>query len=204
MELSAFVHHHTKVLGGASTTLASATSDDFPATIKGILSTLTAASHFAQVTRFNWSAMVRGDMEEFFTAWDNVQERVKATQILSLIDKMPGEEKRAARFFYEMLCDYVHPNVGAARPPNIGDWENREASKRREGIFPLDRVAQSQHRIVASSLRDSHISCAQDARNDSMRLFGPQPLGKPPPVAFARRHGRPLSSPGPILASIEG
>jgi hypothetical protein len=56
--------------------------------------------------------MVRGDMDEFFTAWDKVDERVKATQILTLIDKLPGEEKRAARFFYEMLCDYVHPNVG--------------------------------------------------------------------------------------------
>jgi hypothetical protein len=57
--------------------------------------------------------MIRGDMDEFFTAWDSVDERVKATQILTLIDKLPGEEKRAARFFYEMLCDYVHPNVGA-------------------------------------------------------------------------------------------
>jgi hypothetical protein len=112
MELSAFVHHHTKKLVSASTTLAQA-PEDFPAIIKGIIATLGAASHFAQVTRFNWGAMVRGDMDEFFTAWDKVDERVKATQILTLIDKLPGEEKRAARFFYEMLCDYVHPNVGA-------------------------------------------------------------------------------------------
>jgi len=52
--------------------------------------------HFAQVTRFNWSAMVRGDMDEFFTEWDTVEERVKAPQILTLIDKLPGEEKRSA------------------------------------------------------------------------------------------------------------
>jgi hypothetical protein len=106
VELSAFVHHHTKILVSASTTLAQVP-------VEGIVTTLGAASRFAQVTRFNWGAMVRGDMDEFFTAWDSVDERVKATQILTLIDKLPGEEKRAARFFYEMLCDYVHPNVGA-------------------------------------------------------------------------------------------
>ncbi len=37
----------------------------------------------------------------------------RQSRILSLIDKLPGEKKQAARFFYEMLCDYVHPNVGA-------------------------------------------------------------------------------------------
>ena len=42
-----------------------------------------------------------------------VDKAVKAATILGYIDEMPGEEKRAARFFYEMLCDYVHPNVGA-------------------------------------------------------------------------------------------
>jgi len=68
---------------------------------------------FAQVTRFNWAAMIRGDAEEFYTAWDKVEERLKAPQILNLIDKLPGEVKRAARFFYEMLCDFVPPNVGS-------------------------------------------------------------------------------------------
>lgn len=112
VELSAFVYHHTKIIV-ASTETSVAQHDDFPGAIKGIVTTLKAAQHFAQVTRFNWSAMARGDMDEFFTAWDKVDDRVKSKQILSLIDKLPGEEKRAARFFYEMLCDYVHPNVGA-------------------------------------------------------------------------------------------
>ena len=63
---------------------------------------------------------------------------MKAKQILSLIDKLPGEEKRAARFFYEMLCDYVHPNVGAhtlvvdtAEP--LGDGRMRWHLKREPG-----------------------------------------------------------------------
>jgi hypothetical protein len=112
VELSAFVYHHTKILKSATIDVSPQTSD-IASIIKGILSTVKAASHFAQVTRFNWSAMVRNDMDEFFTAWHIVDERVKATQILTLIDKLPGEEKRSARFFYDMLCDYVHPNVGA-------------------------------------------------------------------------------------------
>jgi hypothetical protein len=32
---------------------------------------------------------------------------------LTLIDKLPGDQKRSARFFYEMLCDFVHPNLGS-------------------------------------------------------------------------------------------
>jgi hypothetical protein len=113
VELSAFVYHHTKIILKEANELSLELLDSFPAAVRGIVMTLQAASHFAQVTRFNWSAMVRRDMDEFFTAWDRVEERVKATQILTLIDKLPGEEQRAARFFYQMLCDYVHPNVGA-------------------------------------------------------------------------------------------
>jgi len=29
------------------------------------------------------------------------------------VSALPGEEKKAARFFYDMLCDYVHPNAAA-------------------------------------------------------------------------------------------
>jgi len=57
--------------------------------------------------------MARGDMDQFFASWGTVHERVKAIRIMKLIDKLPGEEKGSARFFYEMLCDFVHPNVGA-------------------------------------------------------------------------------------------
>jgi hypothetical protein len=46
-------------------------------------------------------------------------------------------------------------------------------------VFPLDRVAQSQHRVIAPRLRDGHVSRAQYARNDRMRLFGSQALHEP-------------------------
>ena len=38
---------------------------------------------------------------------------MKAPGIMDLIDKLPGEGKRAARFYYEMLCDFVHPSAGS-------------------------------------------------------------------------------------------
>jgi hypothetical protein len=112
LELSAFVYHHTKKLR-AAVEATSQTADDFAASVKAIVETFAAARDFVQVTLFNWNALVRGDMDEFFTAWDKVDERVKAKRILNYIDKLPGDEKRSARFFYEMLCDYVHPNVAA-------------------------------------------------------------------------------------------
>lgn len=124
VELSAYVYHHTKILSSATADLSSAlgsekvngssqANPDFPSVLNKLLSTLKLATHFAQSSRFNWGAMVRGDMDAFFSEWGTVEEHVKARQIMTLIDKLPGEEKRSARFFYEMLCDYVHPNLGA-------------------------------------------------------------------------------------------
>ncbi len=113
LELAAFVHQSRKLVMEAASAVLPKPPADFSAAVAGVASTLKVASRFAQVTRFNWAAMVRGDAEEFYTAWDKVEERLKATQILTLIDKLPGESKRAARFFYEMLCDFVHQNVGS-------------------------------------------------------------------------------------------
>lgn len=100
VELCALLHHHSKVIAGAASNLSALPRDDIVRTVSGIVSTLDAASHFAQVTRFNWSALVRGQMDEFFAEWSKVDARVEAKTILSYIDKLPGEEKRAARFFY--------------------------------------------------------------------------------------------------------
>ena len=146
LELAAFIHHHTQILVRESTQLFSESTEDFLAAVKGVVTVLKAASHSAQVTRFNWKALVRGDLDEFFTAWDKVDESLKAKQILSLIDKLPGEEKRAARFYYEMLCDYVHPNVGAhtlvvnTTEPLPGDrmrWDLRREPGSDEALYVL-------------------------------------------------------------------
>jgi hypothetical protein len=98
VELSAFVHHYTKTLVKEATKLSSQPSDDSPAIIKYIVAILKAATHFAQVTRFNWGARARGNMEEFFTKWDSVEERVKAPQILTLIDKLPAKKSEPPAF----------------------------------------------------------------------------------------------------------
>jgi hypothetical protein len=128
VELSAFVRHHTELLRSKTETLSSVPDDDLSAVVRAIVDTLASASLFAQATRFNWNAYVRGDMDEFFTAWNKVDERIEATNILTLIDKLPSETKHAARFYYEMLCDYVHPNAGA-HTLVVDSTENPEKGK---------------------------------------------------------------------------
>jgi hypothetical protein len=113
LELSAVVHHHARILTAAAAKLSPQNPLTVPQAIEAIVATLVAATHFAQITRFNWPAWEQGDLDDFFSNWSTVDERVRATQILTLIDKLPGREKRAARFFYEMLCDFVHPNVAS-------------------------------------------------------------------------------------------
>lgn len=110
LELSAFVHHHVKVV--RRTTEETQSSDPFNA-FKAIVSAIIVSQRFVQVTRFNWESLFRGDIDKFCTEWSDVDPKTKATQILSLIDKLPDDGTRAARFFYEMLCDFVHPNIGA-------------------------------------------------------------------------------------------
>lgn len=67
---------------------------------------------YARLTRFNWRAYVNGDMKSFFKDWSHVNEEDRQINILTLIDKLPQEEK-GARFFYEMLSEFAHPNVSS-------------------------------------------------------------------------------------------
>src|SRR5580700_5171330 len=71
----------------------------------------------------------------------------------------------------------------------IGKIAKRQSDK--ISVFALDRVAQTQHRVIAPRLRDGHVSRAQYARDDRMRLFGSQAVRKLLPVTFARRHDQP-------------
>lgn len=113
LELAAFTAENANLVTSHAKELFSQSTTEFTHVLFAILSILRAAARFAQVTRFNWDALVRGDMEELFTNWQKVDEGVKAPQILTLIDKLPSEQKRGMRFYYDMLCDFVHPNRGA-------------------------------------------------------------------------------------------
>jgi len=68
---------------------------------------------YAQASRFNWVAYVRGDAEAFLTEFDKVDKSIEQTNILTLVQKLPQVEKRAAEFSYKMLCDFVHPNAAS-------------------------------------------------------------------------------------------
>ena len=113
LELAAFVHHSTNIVLAEVNTVFPRPPEDVPTAIKGVVGTLNEAKRFAQSTRFNWSALSRGRADEFYSGWNRVEEQAKAPQILTLIDKLPGDEKQAARFYYDLLCDFVHPNAGS-------------------------------------------------------------------------------------------
>jgi len=65
-------------------------------------------------TRFNWRSYIKGDMDKFFLEWDRVDKSDPKYQIniTTMIQKFPQEE-RSAEFFYNMLCDFVHPNTAS-------------------------------------------------------------------------------------------
>src|SRR6266436_7808158 len=76
--------------------------------------------------------------------------------------------------FQVMEINLTSPQVTHRHLPSVlpilavGEIAKRQSDE--ISIFPLDRVAQSQHRVIASSLRDGHVSRAQYARNAPARL----------------------------------
>src|SRR5689334_5899922 len=104
-------------------------------------------------------------------------------------------EKSYRIAFQVMEINLTSPHVTHRHLPSvlpilaIGKIAKRQSDE--ISVFALDRVAQSQYRVIASSLRNGHVRRAQYARNDCMRLFGSQPLGKPLSVTFTRPHDRP-------------
>lgn len=80
--------------------------------IKRIINIVQICHKYGRLTRFNWRAYSQGDLETFFKNWSEVSPEDRQINVLTLIDKLPQEE-RGARFFYEMLSDYVHPNLAS-------------------------------------------------------------------------------------------
>ena len=64
-------------------------------------------------TRFGWEAGVaRGDLATFYSLAPPKKSAkgAEAVSVLTLIGKLPGVEPQAAKWYYGMLCDFVHPN----------------------------------------------------------------------------------------------
>jgi hypothetical protein len=127
----------------------------------------------------------------FGVVGDRVQRatrQIKKQVVVRLVEQSYGIA------FQVMEINLTSPQVTHRHLPSVlpvlavGKIAKRQSDE--ISIFPLDRVAQSQHRVIASRLRDGHVSRAQYARNDCMRLLGSQTLGKPLPVTFTRRHYR--------------
>jgi hypothetical protein len=72
---------------------------------------LQAAVDFGQVSRMNWRAFPSGEDEDFFKKYRLPDSAVP--HIGELLDKLPQAERGSARFWYALLCDFVHPNAGS-------------------------------------------------------------------------------------------
>lgn len=109
VEASAFVHHYGLKLAEANQLVAGGPG---PAdVITGLAKSLQAALEFAQVSRLNWRGFPSGHDEEFFKKY-----RLPASaipEIGKLLDGLPQVEPGSAKFWYGLLCDFVHPNAGS-------------------------------------------------------------------------------------------
>lgn len=111
-QVAVFNYYFTLVAQHLKEIQATDPNDNLPQYIGRIIDLIKLLNKYAQATRFNWKSFVAGDLDTFLSSWDQVDQSVKQTNILTMIDKLPQQE-RAARFYYEMLCDFVHPNVGS-------------------------------------------------------------------------------------------
>jgi hypothetical protein len=69
---------------------------------------------YVQATRFNWDAALSGDFETLVSSPD--AER-PATNVLTLLEKLPQDPKGIVGWHYKLLSDFVHPNMSSQLLP---------------------------------------------------------------------------------------
>lgn len=79
---------------------------------QGVLECSQIVADFVSRTRFNWSRMVELGQLEPFPEYNKVPQDAMAKNILTLVDRLPQNDSKI-RFYYELLCEFVHPNLGA-------------------------------------------------------------------------------------------
>lgn len=89
--------------------------DEWAEYVAGLVQIISDIQAISVSTRFNWFPFLEGKLEEFYDSWDEVPEDKKRKNVLTLIDRLPQTE-RGMRFFYEMISDFVHPNLGSRIP----------------------------------------------------------------------------------------
>ena len=87
-------------------------NDDQSNLILSLVKCISTVADYAKLTRWNWPSYMKQDWDTFFSSWDKVDQSINQKNILTLIDKLPQEEK-GVRFRYDLLCEYVHPNAGS-------------------------------------------------------------------------------------------
>lgn len=81
-------------------------STDVEETIAGELAIRDLLLRQVRATRINWA-------NPFGDEWEQVSADCKQINILSMIDKLPHEERELARRWYGILSDICHPNFGS-------------------------------------------------------------------------------------------
>lgn len=78
---------------------------------KDLLATRDILYRFADATRLNTEAILRGDHDAYLADPEGVTDERKAKHVMKLLDRLPqAEAKKVARMHYAQLCEFVHPN----------------------------------------------------------------------------------------------
>jgi hypothetical protein len=114
MEVSATLHFYAKQVMPPLGTVCSVSPWEsagafFPAAIEAYKS----LRQYAGRTRFNWSAGIQGNLDAFYDDPEGVSAEHRQPSIMKFIEALPQTQKGSTRFFYVMLCDFVHPNMGS-------------------------------------------------------------------------------------------
>ncbi len=121
MEIAALSHYvviniekHLSDLESKISCLRPGNKDSMLETIKTLVKFLGKLMRIVRATRFNWRLWIEGDLNRLLKEWDKVPEELRQVNILTMIDKMPNNIRRKFKFWYNVLCDFCHPNLGSS------------------------------------------------------------------------------------------
>lgn len=135
----------------------------------------------AKVTRFNWEAGLKGDIETLVSSPD--AER-PATNVLTLLERLPQEPAGIVAWHYKLLCDFVHPNMASQLLPSEGgSWLDEETVTlelryRPRSVQALEYVLNAVAfpvRVALTSLTEqlADFSASHSVAYDLKELFAP-------------------------------
>jgi len=126
---------------------------------------------YAQGTRFNWDALMNGDVDSIEASYDKSAGRPRAVNVLTALRQLGKRDHRFedVEVAYSLLSDLVHPNMGSHvavvdRRPMAGrvhHWELTSSPGTSRGEFiiylTLPTVARALGKILETTADLSHV-----------------------------------------------